>query len=135
MFLGDPESGKLNLENHHLALAIVKMTLVENSFRNAQKTTDRKPPSFQLGDRVYFKNKSPGKWDLKWRPRYRIVCIEHDGHYLHIENKAMGKTNSCNVKDVGHEPSIEFWNIDTQFGRARKFINHPTNIPTIKLNN
>ena len=132
-FLGDPNSGRLNLENHHLALAIAKKTLDENHFRNAQKTTDRKPSSFQLGDRVYFKNDQPGKGDLKWRPRYRIVCIEHNGHYLHIENQAMGKTRSCNLKDMVHEPSIEFWNIDTWFGRARKFINHPANLPIIKL--
>ena len=64
-FLGDPESGTLNLENHQLALAIAKKTLDENCLRNAQKTTDRKPLSFQLGGRVYFKNKQPGKWDLK----------------------------------------------------------------------
>ena len=60
-FLGDPESGKLNLEHHCLTLAIAKKTLDENHFRNAQKTMDRKPPTFQLGDRVYFKNKQPGK--------------------------------------------------------------------------
>ena len=83
-FLGDPESGKINLENIHLALAIAKKRLDENCFRNAWKTTDRRPPTFQLGDRVYFKNKQPGKWDVKWRPRYRIVHTEHDGHYLHI---------------------------------------------------
>ena len=90
-FLGEPESGKLNLENHCLTLAIAKKTLDENHFRNAQKTTDRKPPSFQLGVRVYFKNKQPANWDLKWRPRYGIVHIEHIGHYLHIENQTMGK--------------------------------------------
>ena len=66
-FLGDPESGKLNLENHCLALATAKKPLDEKCFRNAQITTDRKPHSFQLEDRVYFKNKQPGKWDLKWR--------------------------------------------------------------------
>ena len=38
-FLGDPESGRLNLETHQLALAIVKKTLDENHFKNAQKTT------------------------------------------------------------------------------------------------
>ena len=134
-FLGDPESGKLNLENHCLTLAIAKKTLDENHFSNAQKTTDRKPPSFQLGDRVYFKNKQPGKLNLKWRPGYRIFHIECDRHYLYIENQVIGKTRSCNIKDIIHEPPIEFWNIDTQFGRARKFINHPTNLPTIKLSN
>ena len=87
-FLGDPESQNVKLENHCLTLAIAKKTLNENCFRIVQKTTDRKPPSFQLGDRTCFKNKQPGKWDLKWRSRYRIVHIEHDRHYLHKENQA-----------------------------------------------
>ena len=84
---------------------------------------NREPPFFKIDDRVYFKNKQAGKWDLKWRPGYRIVHIEHDGHYLCIENQATGKTKSCNVKDVVLEPPMEFWNIDTQFGRAGKYIN------------
>ena len=82
---------------------------------------------------VYFKNKQPGKWDLKWRPGYRIVCIERDGHFIHIENQATGKIQSCNVTDIILEPPIEFWNVDTQFGRAGCYINHPTNLPTIQL--
>ena len=49
-FLGDPELEKLKLENHQLTLAIAKKTLDENHFRNAQKITDRKAPSFQLED-------------------------------------------------------------------------------------
>ena len=74
-------------EAHCLALAIAKKTLDENHFRTAQKTIDRKPPFFNIGNRAYFKNKQPGKWDLKWRPGYRIVWIEHYGHFLHIETK------------------------------------------------
>ena len=130
-FLGDPDSGMINLEAHRLALAIAKKTLDENHFKTAQKTMDRQPPSFKIGDRVYFKNKQPGKWDLKWRPGYRIVQIEHNRHFLHTENQATRKVQSCNVKDVVLEPPIEFWNIDTQFGRAGKYINHPANLPTI----
>ena len=57
-------------------------------------------PAFQVGDHVYFKNKQPGKWDLKWRPRYRIVCIEHSGDFIRIENQATGKIQSCNVTDI-----------------------------------
>ena len=68
----------------------MKKTLDESHFRTAMKTMDREPPSFKIGDRVYFR-KNPGKWDLKWRPGYRIVPIEHNGHYLHIENQATGK--------------------------------------------
>ena len=90
-------------------------------------------PAFQVGDRVYFKNKQPGKWDLKWRPGYRIVCIECNGHFIHIENQATGKTQSCNIIDIILEPPVKFWNIDTQFGRASCYINHPANLPTIKL--
>ena len=59
------ESGLINLETHHLALAIAKKTLDENWFRTAQNTTDREPPSFKIGERVYFKNKQPGKMGLK----------------------------------------------------------------------
>ena len=94
---------------------------------------DREPPSYKISDRVYFKNKQAGKWDLKWRPGYRIVHIEHDRHYLPIENQAMGKTRSCNVKDVVLKPPITFWNIKMQFHRAGKYINHPANLPTIML--
>ena len=101
-FLGDPDSGLLNLKAHQLALAIAKKTLDENHFRTSEKTMDRKPPPFNIGNRVYFKNKQPGKWDLKWRPEYRIFCIEHNGHYLHFANQATRKTRSCNIKDVAH---------------------------------
>ena len=134
-FLGDLDSRLINLEAHCLALAIAKKMLDENHFRTTQKTMDRQPPSFKLGDRVYFKNKQPGKSDLKWRPGYRIVHIECDGHYLHIENQATGKMRSCNVKDVVLEPPVELWNIDTQFGRAGRYINNPMNLPTITLSN
>ena len=89
--LGDPDSGQLNLEAHRLALAITKKTLDENCFRTAQKTMDRQPSSFKIGDRVYFKNKQPGKWDLKWRSGYRIVQIEHNRYFLHIKNQATRK--------------------------------------------
>ena len=74
-FLEDPESGLLNLEAHHKGLAITKKTLDENHFQTAQKTTNREAPSFKIGDRVYFKNKKSGKWNLKWMPGYQIVCI------------------------------------------------------------
>ena len=77
-FLGDQESGLLNLEAHCLALAIAKKTLDVNHFRTAKKTMDRELPSFKIGNKVYFKNKQQGKWDLKWRSGYRNVCIECD---------------------------------------------------------
>ena len=132
-FLGDLDFGLLHHEAHSLALAITKKTLDENHFKTAQKTMDRQLPPFQMGSRVYFKNKQPSKWDLKWRLGYRIVQIEYDGHFLHIENQAMGKVQSCNVKDIVFEPPVEFWNVDTQFGRAGKYVNHTTNLPTISL--
>ena len=132
-FLGEPDSDMLNLETHRLALAIAQKTLDKNRFTATQKTMTGHKPAFQIGDCIYFKNKQPGKWDLKWRPRYRIVCTEHNGHFIHIENQATGKIQSCNVTHIILEPQIEFWNVDTQFGRAGCYINHPGNLPTIKL--
>ena len=37
------------------------------------------------------------------------------------------------MKDVVLEPAVEFWNIDSQFGKAGKYINHPANLSTIGL--
>ena len=54
-FLGDPDSGRLHLEIHRLALAITKKTLDENRFTATQKTLSRDNPAFQVGDCVYFK--------------------------------------------------------------------------------
>ena len=65
---------------------------------------------------------------------YRIVHVECNGHYLHIENQVTGITRPCKVKDVVHEPPVELWNVDTKLDRAWKFINHPTNLPTIPRN-
>ena len=123
----------INLEAHKLTLAIAKKTLEKNHFKTAQRTMDRQPPSFKISDRVYFKNKQPGKWDLKWGLGYRIVQIECNRHFLHIENQATGKVQSCKVKDVVLEPPVEFWKIDTWFGRAGKYVNHSANLPTISL--
>ena len=83
-FLGDPDSGLLCLDQHRLSLSIAKKYLDDHRFLTAEKMTDRAEPGFKVGDRVYFKNKTPGKWDLKWRAGYRIVRIEHEGRYLHI---------------------------------------------------
>ena len=86
---------------------------------------NRTPPSFKTGAWVYFKIKQPSKCDLKWRPGYRIVQIEHNRHFLCIENQATGKVWSCNVKDVVLEQPHEFWNIDTQFWQSWKIYQLP----------
>ena len=129
LLLGDPDSGLLCLDQHQPSLSIAKKYLDDHRFLTAEKMTDRAEPGFKVGDRVYFKNKTPGKWDLKWRAGYRIIQIEHKGCYLHIENQVTGKIRSCNVKDVVLEPIRELWNVNPEFGRASKFINHPNNLP------
>ena len=80
-FLSDPDSG----------CNIAKQTLDENRFKHAQKTLNHTSPDFKVSDRIFFKTKQPGKWDLKWRAGCRSVCKEHNGHYLHTENQATGK--------------------------------------------
>ena len=37
------------------------------------------------------------------------------------------------VTDIILEPPIEFWDVNTQFGRAGRYVNHYANLPTIKL--
>ena len=64
-FLGDLDSGKLHLETHRVALAIAKKTLDENRFTATQKTLARGNPAFQVGDHVYFKNKTTWKMGFK----------------------------------------------------------------------
>ena len=103
------------------------------STHKRQQTTPT-PPNFKVGDRVFFKNKQPDKWDLKWTAGYKIVHVECNRCYLYIENQATGKTRPCKVKDVVPKPPVKLWNIDTMFGRAGQFINHPANLPYILLN-
>ena len=104
---------------------MAKILLDESRFKHPQKIIDFTLPNLKIGDRVYFKNNQPGKLDLKWRAGYRIVSTECNGHYLHNENQATGKTRSYNVKDVVYELLVKLWNVDTKFGRAGKFINYP----------
>ena len=130
-FLGDHESGCLDLKSHHLAFVIAKKTLDvdENGFKHAWKTTNCTLHTFKIGERVLLKNKQPGKWDKRWRAGYRIVHIECNGHYIHIENQARWKTRPCNVKDVVNESPVELWSVNTTLYRVWKFINHPGNSP------
>ena len=68
-FLGDPDSRKLHLETHRLALAIAKKTLDENRFTATQKTVSRDNPTLKVGDHVCFKNKQPGKMGFEVETR------------------------------------------------------------------
>ena len=36
---------------------------------------ERTPLSLKIGDHVYFKNKQPSKWDLKWRPDIELSAL------------------------------------------------------------
>ena len=49
------------------------------------------------------------------------------------KTKPQGKYNHDNDLDIILEPPIEFWNIETQFSRAGRYLNHPTILPPIKL--
>ena len=63
-FLGDPDSGKLHLETHRLALAIAKKKLDENRFTATQKTVSRITQPFK-SEIVYISktnNQENGIW-------------------------------------------------------------------------
>ena len=122
-FLGDPDSGHLDIESHHLALAILKKTLDEKPIQTHPKD-ELHPPNFKFEDRVFLKNKQSDKWNLKCRAGYRIVCIWHNRHYLPHRKPSYRKKRPCNVKDIIHKLPVKLWNVDTMFGRAGKFIKH-----------
>ena len=107
-FLGDPDSGLLCLGQHRLSLSIAKKNLDDHRFLTAEKTTGRAEPGFKVGDKVYFKNKTPGKLDLKWRAGYRIIWIEHEGCYLCIENQATGKINPVMLRTLSLNQSVNY---------------------------
>ena len=133
-FLGDQESGLLHLEANQLTLAIANKTLDGNCFMTAQKNRDREPPSFTLvresilkqtarkmGSQVETLIKDYSYWAQQTLPTHW-----KSGH---MEDKVM--------QHQGYRTwtPVEFWNIDIQFCRARKYINHLANLPTIILNN
>ena len=106
-FLEDLESGRLNLETDWLALAIAKKMLDENHFKDVQKTMDRKPPTFQLGDRVYFKNKQPGKWNLKVETRIQD-CSDRVWRTLPTHRKSSHRKNQI-IHCKGHNIWTIHW--------------------------
>ena len=54
-FLGDPDSGHLDLKLPLLALAIDKKPLDEIWFKHAQMMTNCTPPNFKVGKSIFFK--------------------------------------------------------------------------------
>ena len=117
---------------------------------------DREPPSFKISNRIYFKTNnqengiSSGDLDTglfvlsvmdttctsKTRPWGRQCHqIHHTGEQTTNQPGNGNNIMACNIKDVVLKPPMEFRNINTQFGRARKYINHPANLSIIMLNN
>ena len=106
-FLGDSDSGLLHLETHRLALAIAKKTLDKNRFTATQKTTSRDNPTFKIGDHVYFKNKQPGKWDLKWETR--ILDFSYWAQWtLHPHRKPSHRQNTI-MQHHGYHSWTSHW--------------------------
>ena len=122
----------INLKAHRLTLAITKKTLDENCFKTAQQTMYRQQPSFKFGDRVYFKNKQPDKWDLKMRPGYRIVQIECQTLYAH-RKPSNQKSMILQCEGCSSQTSCRILEYRYTIGRAGKYVNHPANLPTISL--
>ena len=129
-FLGNPNSGLLNLQAHQLALAIPKKTLDENCFKTAMETMDREPPSSKIVTQSTLKSNSQENGIWKWELDIGLFAWVQQTLPTHWKS---GYRENEVMQHQGHsiEPPVEFWKIDTQFGRARKNINH---LPTIMLN-
>ena len=77
--------------------------LEENCFRTAQKTTDREPPSNKIGNRVYFKDKQAGMWDMKWRPGLSSFqhCMHDCTHQYNMGEQRVSTVPAC-IKSLPH---------------------------------
>ena len=89
----------LNLEAHRLALAIAKKMLDENHFKTTQKTMDRTPPSFKIGDKSIFQEQAA--WQMGSQVETWIQNCPNwgNGHFLHI--KKPGNRKSMILQDEG----------------------------------
>ena len=128
-FLGDPESGDLDLRSHCLALAIAKKTLDNNRFKHANKTTNCTPSNFKMMTEYTSKRRNLEEMGSKMESQLQDCLYRVQWHYLHIEDQATGKTRSCNVKDIAHDLPVELLNVDTKFCRAGKLYKSSSKSP------
>ena len=129
-FLGDPDSGKLHLETHRLALAIAKKTLDKNRFTASQNTVSRDNPTFNIGDSCVLQKQTTRQVGFEVETRipdcsYWVQWTLHPTLKTKpqaVHGHATSRISSLNLL-------FEFWNIDTQFSRASCYVNHPSNLP------
>ena len=113
------ESHKITLQEQHKAFVTVRNNLRKAKRRQA-KYADRntKPVDFEVGDPVYYKNNQrKGKFDLKWKPFYRIIEKRGPVTYI-IKSQLDGSTSKVHAEMLRHA-NIEDWEITEDSNNRR----------------
>ena len=100
LFLGDSDSGCLELESHCFALAIAKKTLDENHIKHAQTMMHCTTPNFKVGNRVFFKKQAT--WQIRSKMESWLQnCLHRVQRTLPTYRKSSyRKTRPCYAKGV-----------------------------------
>ena len=110
------ELHKITLQEQQKAFVIVKINLRKAKKRQA-KYADRnsKAVEFEIGDPVCYKNnKRMTKFDLKWKPFYRVIEKKGPVTYM-IKNQSDGSTSKVHAEML-RLANIEDWNIPKKTG-------------------
>ena len=107
-FLGDPDSGLLCLNQHQLSLSIDKKYLDDHRFLTAEKTMDRAEPGFKVGDRVYFKNKTPGKWDSNGEQDTESFGLSAKDATCTSKTKLQGRSDPVMLRTLSLSQSVNY---------------------------
>ena len=111
------ELHKITLQEQHKAFVTVRNNLRKSKKRQA-RYADRnsKAVEFEIGDPVYYKNnKRMNKFDLKWKPFYRVIEKRGPVTYI-IKNQLDGSTSKVHAEML-RLANIEDWNISKNTGK------------------
>ena len=131
-YRGESSLGE-SIEQSRVTLSIASKML-ERMRKNQKRTYEGRKTThqFKVGDLVLLKKHAQEKLDLKWEPNYRIIRLPTTWTAV-IEHTVSGRTRRCNVGDLQKKHPHEDWQLKaSNFGRAAKFVNDPSNLPEVE---
>ena len=111
------EAHKITLQEQHKAFVTVRNNLKKAKKRQA-KYSDKnsKAVDFEIGDPVYYRNnRRKNKFDMKWKPFYRVIDKKGPVTYL-IKNQLDGSVSKVHAEML-RAANVEDWETSKYMGR------------------
>ena len=111
------EAHKITLQEQHKAFVTVRNNLKKAKKRQA-KYADKnsKAVDFEIGDPVYYRNnRRKNKFDMKWKPFYRVIDKKGPVTYL-IKNQLDGSVSKVHAEML-RAANVEDWETSKYMGR------------------